>query len=121
MKCNVIEEPVLLSFDGKEFELKFTMAVIAELQGVYGDMEHTLNNLSDVKTALEVLTMLINSAVRRHNKTAAEKWECYTAEDVGDSFSLKDIPEITEKVSRAIYAALPDGAEGDSEKNTATE
>lgn len=121
MKCNVKEKTVPFEFDGKTFQLKFNLNVIAEIQEKYEDLDSFFEKIAKVGDMLWLLCLLINQDVKKHNKSSTEKWEYYTVEQIGEVFGISDIKTLSSLIADAVMNAMPSKDTEENEKNATAE
>ena len=96
-------EELPFEFDGKLFQLRCNMNVLADVQGVYnGSISEALSGDNPMQSVLEFTAAMLNDY-------ADEKgWpERYTAKDVGRKLTFGDLPmrDIMGLVTRAMTPA----------------
>lgn len=121
MKSKVKERVTMFSFDGKEYPLKLTFNVIADIQDEFGDIESFLKAMDRLRNQIWLLCVLLNEAVDIHNDEHEEQWEHFTESQVGRKINVKDIEDIANCIYQVLELSFPESDGEETEKNETAE
>ena len=99
MNVTEVKTPkVTINLEGKDYELKFTLSSMAELEEEYGSIDEALKMMEN--RSIRVIRFFLWAGIMHEDETLTPK-------KVGDMISFSQLTECAEALGRAMSVSMP--------------
>lgn len=99
MNVNEVKDPkVVINLEGKDYELKFTLSSMAELEDEYGSIDEAMAQME--KRSIKVIRFFLWAGMVHADETLTPK-------KVGDMITFDKLSECASALGRAMQASMP--------------
>jgi len=105
---NVREKKIFVELDKKR-ELRFDLNAMAELEEIYGDFQETMEALNK-KLSIKAMRALLYAGLKHED-------EGLTLKKVGSMVKMSDLAMLTQKITEAFKADMPEEKDLEDIKN----